>query len=152
MQLRQAVSAFVIVLSTALAVQAGGVRAVQFGSPDTPAARSHQAALTFRTVGCQRVDNIVYSASAEGFVEGKRRSVPLAVIEVGQGMYGVKREWPNEGRWVIVVNAAVGEAHWGAVVDMPNLNNAAQYTRSVTADDASARLTPALPVTAAVEH
>jgi hypothetical protein len=42
------------------------------------------------------------SGSAEGLVNGARRSVPLRFESTGKSdVYALRRQWPSEGRWVL---------------------------------------------------
>lgn len=51
------------------------------------------------------------SATAEGLVNGERRSVPLRVAETSRGgVYAVRGDVPGEGAWVLVVNMTDTEA------------------------------------------
>jgi hypothetical protein len=51
------------------------------------------------------------TGTAEGLVNGERRSVPLEFRETSRpGVYAVRRQWPTQGRWVLVATVkAVGE-------------------------------------------
>jgi hypothetical protein len=40
---------------------------------------------------------------AEGTVGGQRRSVPLAFQDRGDGAYALSQNWPEEGRWALVI-------------------------------------------------
>lgn len=131
----------------------GGTMVIEFGSPDTPAARAHHAVLTFRSVGCHDPATVDYQATAEGTVNGNRRSVPLTVTPLGEpGMFSVAREWPSEGRWVVVVNASQLGGQWSAVVDPEKRQSAVNFRRPATADDAGRLLNTAPQTAAKVEH
>ena len=147
-------SAFAIVIGLATgAALYGGQMMVQFGETNTPEARVQQAVLTFRSVGCHQPESVSYSATAEGIVNGKRSSMPLAILPLdGNGLAGVKREWPSEGKWVVLINATQGEMHWGTVVNPDDRQSAAHFLRPVTSSDAAAVLASPLPMTAGVEH
>jgi hypothetical protein len=42
------------------------------------------------------------SGSAEGLVNGARRSIPLHFDSVARpNTYGIRRQWPNEGTWLL---------------------------------------------------
>jgi hypothetical protein len=61
------------------------------------------AVLIVQPIGCHGPGASV-SARAVGVVEGKRRSIPLALVPVsGQtDTYMLKKTWPSQGPWVIV--------------------------------------------------
>ncbi len=60
------------------------------------------------------------SGSAEGIVNGARRSVPLAFAATSRaGVYTLTRQWPNEGTWTLLVSVAQGpDDKVTAVVDL----------------------------------
>lgn len=60
------------------------------------------------------------SGTAEGIVNGARRSVPLTFAGTSRaGVYTLKRQWPNEGTWTLLVAVAQGpEDKVTAVVDL----------------------------------
>ena len=46
------------------------------------------------------------AAHAEGIVGGARRSVPVTLSETGTpGVFAVKRQWPTDGSWIVVLTA-----------------------------------------------
>lgn len=60
------------------------------------------------------------SGTAEGIVNGARRSVPLTFAATTRaGVYTLGRQWPNEGTWTLLVSVAQGpEDKVTAVVDL----------------------------------
>ena len=49
------------------------------------------------------------SGTAEGIVDGARRSVPLTFAATSRaGVYTLARQWPNEGTWTLLVSVAQG--------------------------------------------
>ena len=67
-------------------------------------------------------------ATAEGVVNGARKSIPLKLLSLSAaGTFAVTREWPDEGTWVIkmvAVNPEYRDYATSAVV--PIRNNAAE--------------------------
>jgi hypothetical protein len=50
------------------------------------------------------------TGTAEGIVDGKRRSVPLTFERTSrQGAYAMKNTWGNSGRWVLVITVTQGD-------------------------------------------
>ena len=48
--------------------------------------------------------------SAEGYVGTERRTMPLRFDRTSQaGVYALKRQWPAEGRWALVVTTGNGD-------------------------------------------
>lgn len=72
---------------------------------EKPAATS-EALLVVRTFGCAHPENARVTGTAEGFVDGQRRSVPLRFERQATGVYAVERHWPAEGRWVLAITGA----------------------------------------------
>ncbi len=53
--------------------------------------------------------------SAEGIVDGKRRTVSLDFTTTSRpGVYALKRQWPENGRWMLVITVRQGESDEGA--------------------------------------
>jgi hypothetical protein len=90
----------------------------QIGSP-IAARTSHMksASFVFRTQGCADLAKSDVGATAEGLVNGERRSVRLKVAPASTpGVYAIFREWPTEGVWVIHLTGRCAESAAGALV------------------------------------
>ena len=49
--------------------------------------------------------NFPIGGTAEGIIEGKRRTVELSFTRTSrQGVYALKKQWPPEGRWVLAIS------------------------------------------------
>ncbi|MCU1275937.1 MAG: hypothetical protein JWO48_3368 [Bryobacterales bacterium] len=60
------------------------------------------AVLVVRPDGCEEPAKAQITGTAEGIVNGARRSVPLKLATLPTpGVYAVNREWPSEGVWVV---------------------------------------------------
>jgi hypothetical protein len=59
--------------------------------------------LIARTYGCHQPADAKLSASAEGLVNGGRKSLPLELRSIGSGVYAIKQQWPAEGKWVLAL-------------------------------------------------
>jgi hypothetical protein len=62
--------------------------------------------LVARTYGCHQPADAKLSATAEGLVNGARKSVALELRSIGSGVYAIKQQWPSEGTWVIALTGA----------------------------------------------
>src|SRR5437773_9742563 len=62
----------------------------------------------------------IVSGTAEGMVNGERRSLKLDFAETSrEGVYALKRTWPKEGTWTLVIRANQGPDDAAtAVVDL----------------------------------
>jgi hypothetical protein len=84
-----------------------GALALEVGNPAANAeAQSKHAAVLARTTACHSPENTEITATAEGVVNGIRRSVPLKVIRLSTpGTFVVTHEWPSEGTWAVKIVA-----------------------------------------------
>jgi len=75
------------------------------------------AAFVFRTQGCAEPAKSQIGATAEGLVNGARRSVALKVVASSKpGVYAVYQTWPAEGQWVVNLKGTCANASAGALV------------------------------------
>jgi hypothetical protein len=50
------------------------------------------------------------SGTAEGFVNGQRKSIPLSFDKTSHaGIFALKNQWGNTGRWVLVITVFQGD-------------------------------------------
>ena len=97
-----AVAALVAVAAAASLAQAGGHQVLAQLSPDGQS-------LVVRTYRCGTPSSLSLHGRAEGLVSGERRSLELAITAGTEaGVFRVARQWPGEGRWVLVLNV-IGE-------------------------------------------
>ena len=94
--------AAVVGLAGAQWVHAGGFF-LTIGNPVAAnAPEAKRAVLVVRPDGCNEPAKARITGTAEGLVNGARRSVPLKLIALPTpGVYAVNREWPAEGVWVV---------------------------------------------------
>jgi hypothetical protein len=79
--------------------------------------RTKTSAFVFRTQGCADPAKPVIEGSAEGLVNGMRRSIALKMTAVNRpGVYAVEQNWPMEGAWVVNLKGTCANANAGAVV------------------------------------
>jgi hypothetical protein len=94
-------------------------------SVETPAGSTDpqlkDAVLVARTYGCHQPSDASLSASAEGLVEGTRKSLPLELRSIGSGIYAIKQQWPSEGKWVVVLSGTYNGMTSSVLVELgPN--------------------------------
>jgi hypothetical protein len=78
---------------------------------------SKNAAFVFRTEGCVDPARAQITGTAEGLVDGARRSVVLKVTPASKpGVYAVEQNWPAAGAWVVSLRGTCGAASAGAIV------------------------------------
>jgi hypothetical protein len=79
--------------------------------------RAKAATFVFRTEGCADPAKSQISGTAEGIVNGTRRSVALKVAAMSKpGIYAVYQTWPAEGEWVVNLKGTCAAANAGAIV------------------------------------
>jgi hypothetical protein len=75
------------------------------------------AAFVFRTDRCAEPAKSQITATAEGIVQGARRSVALKVASLQRpGVYGVFQTWGDSGHWVVVLKGMCEGETAGAIV------------------------------------
>ena len=75
--------------------------------PYDPATRG--AFLVVRAFHCATPANQRVTGTAEGIVNGERRTIALELSETGrEGVYALKRTWPERGTWTLVLQAHQG--------------------------------------------
>jgi len=79
--------------------------------------RAKQSAFVFRTEGCADTTKLRVDGTAEGIVQGARRSVPLRLAPMSTpGVYAVYQTWSSEGAWVVNLHGTCAAATAGAVI------------------------------------
>lgn len=99
------------VLALTVQLQAGGFWLIS-GNPEASAdAKSKQAVVTVKAVGCHQPETATVIGTAIGVVNGQRKVLPLKLEPTSTpGMYTVTRQWPAEGKWVLSFEGRYGEA------------------------------------------
>ncbi len=81
--------------------------------------QNKDAGLTVEAQGCQDYSHARITGQAEGIVNGKRQSMSLDLTPTGKpGTYTVRKQWPAEGKWVLVFSGTSGERHTHTLVDL----------------------------------
>ena len=66
-----------------------------------------------KAFGCHEPEKARVTGTAEGIVDGKRRSIPLKLAALSEpGMFALTEQWPTGGKWVIQL---VGDNNDGAI-------------------------------------
>lgn len=78
--------------------------------------------MAVRAEGCAEPAKVQITGTAEGIVDGARRSLPLRVVAgATPGAFAVSRDWPQQGVWVVNLTGHCGSSTASAVVPMgPN--------------------------------
>jgi len=136
---------FALALGSAILAVAGGFW-VSIQNPSTVTdAVAKNAVVLVRADGCHTPAEASITATAEGRVNGVRRSIPLKLAPVAQpGTYAVMPQWPIEGAWVLRFNATYLGRDAGALVRLVpskfQKQSAELFHRRVTAEDVESAL------------
>jgi hypothetical protein len=91
-----------MIMVSATHANAGGFILVVGNPQASDEARARGAALTVKAAGCHQPERSTITAHAIGLVDGQRKTIELKVFALREyGTYGIAREWPSEGRWVL---------------------------------------------------
>ena len=103
--------------------------ALQVGPPVAGNAPfSKRALLVVRPAGCADPAKAHITATAEGIVNGARRSMPLTLSSgPSPGVHAVQPEWPSSGAWVVNLVGTCASKTAGALVAVAGPNP--QYNR-----------------------
>src|SRR5512143_2492467 len=91
-------AAILAAASTANVFAGGFQLAVE--APGASSTTMKDAVLIVRTFGCHQPENANVSITAEGVVNGQRRSVPVELKADAKGVYAIRQQWPADGKWV----------------------------------------------------
>lgn len=83
---------------------------ISIETPVNPYDASHRGAfLLVHTFHCATPVSHPVTGTAEGIVNGERRSLKLEFSETPrEGVWTLKRTWPTEGTWTLVIRASQG--------------------------------------------
>jgi hypothetical protein len=130
--------------SAILAVAGGFWVSIQNPSTVTDAAAKNAVVLV-RADGCHNPAEANITGTAEGRVDGVRRSIPLKLTPVSQpGTYAIVPQWPAEGAWVLHFNATYLGRDAGALVRLVpgkfQKQSVELFQRKITAEDVESAL------------
>ena len=90
----------------ATTVFAGGMLLEVGNVTGNPEALAKHAVMLARVSACHSPEKSTVTASAEGIVDGIRRTIPLNVMPLSTaGSFAIAREWPENGTWVVRMTA-----------------------------------------------
>lgn len=111
----------VLLLAISSSALAGGFQ-LSVETPNSSSdAQMKDAVLVARTYGCHQPADARLSATAEGLVNGARKSVALELRSIGSGVYAIKQQWASEGTWVLTLTGAYNGMTSSVLVELgPN--------------------------------
>lgn len=68
--------------------------------------RLKDVVLIARTFGCHQPADAKLSATAEGLVNGNRKTMPVELHPIASGVLAIKQQWPSEGKWVLALTGS----------------------------------------------
>ena len=119
-----------LVLSMLAAPLFAGALVLEIGNPSAnPEAVAKHAVLVARMTACKSPEKTTITASAEGIVDGMRKSIPLKIVPLSTaGTYAFTREWPAQGSWAVRMVATNPDyKDYAASVLVPMDNGALQW-------------------------
>lgn len=104
--MRTTVTSVAAIFAVGLPLIAGAL-VVEIGNPAAnPEALSKHAVLIARTTACHSPEKTSLTATAEGIIDGQRRTIPLKLIPLSKaGTFAATQEWPSNGAWVVKIVA-----------------------------------------------
>ena len=79
------------------------------------------AVLLVKTFGCFQPSDANVVGTAEGVVNGQRKTIKLDLHPTSTGVYAVKQQWPSEGKWVLLFSGNLHTFTCSVMVDLgPN--------------------------------
>jgi len=92
-----------ILLSFSASVALAGGFQLSVESPSPGDTELKDAVLVVRTFGCHVPSDANLEATAEGVVNGERRSQPVQLTPTSTGVYAIRQQWPSEGTWALAI-------------------------------------------------
>jgi hypothetical protein len=89
-------------LAGAASIFAGGFQ-LAVEAPHAGSTSVKDAALIVRTFGCGQPADANVAVTAEGIVDNRRQSMPIDLKADAKGVYSIQRQWPQEGKWMLVL-------------------------------------------------
>lgn len=108
------------VLTLAAAAPAFGPPWISIETPPNPYdAASRGAFLVVHTFHHGTLTASGVTGAAEGIVAGSRKSIPLSFDTTSRrGSYALRKQWPNDGTWMLVINTGGQAQGVTALVDI----------------------------------
>ena len=62
------------------------------------------------------------SGTAEGIVNGKRRTIALSFVPLArEGAFALRKQWPDEGRWLLALHVTQGAGEYNTATALVRL-------------------------------
>ncbi len=112
-RMKTTVVALAAITLSVMAAQAGTFFRIEVGPPVAAGLEKlkglkkyDKLVLVARPRLCDSLADAKMTGTAEGLVNGERRSVALTLVAIdpAEGVYGVLKQWKNGGHWVVQLN------------------------------------------------
>ncbi len=104
---------------SSIAVAGGGFWISTYSGRAPIAAGIPDAVVVVAAEGCGGGAGATLTGTAEGLINGKRQSVAVAVTSTSKpGVFVVRKQWPSEGVWVLLVTAHRGSISTSTLVEL----------------------------------
>ena len=126
------------VLAAAITLTAGGfyLSLEKPANADTPPTKD--AVLLVTPYGCHQPEDALISATAEGFVKGRRETIKLQLHPASKGSYAIKQQWPTEGVWLVAVRGSYLGAHRAVLLELAS-DGTVKIEKAATGNDPRVR-------------
>ena len=105
--LRLAVVPLLLVIATPAMAGPPWITIEYPGNPFDPRARD--AFLVVHAFHHNTPVGLPVSGTAEGIVNGQRRTITLSFVPLSrEGAFALRKQWPNEGRWLLALHVTQG--------------------------------------------
>ena len=74
--------------------------------------------LVVQPFGCHKPTDAEITGTAEGIINGTRKTIELKFVKNNNGESTLTKQWPDEGVWVIAINASYNDAKSSALVEV----------------------------------
>jgi hypothetical protein len=74
--------------------------------------------LIVKPFGCHKPNDANIWGTAEGIINGTRKSFELKFQKTGNGEFTIVKQWSDEGVWVLAINAAYNNSERSAIVEV----------------------------------
>jgi len=135
---------FTTLLLLCLAAALAGGFWITAHSPNSPLGKeTPDAAVLIEVGGCANPKAATLAGTAEGFVDGRRKSVPLTFVRTSKpGVFAVGKQWTGGGAWVLAITGTYVGHNTGLLIEM---GPKGEYrAKAVSAKELSARVEAAL--------
>ena len=121
-----------VLIIAAIAFAGGFQLSVESGS-------NRNEALIVKTFGCHVPSDAKLIGTAEGIVNGERKTVKLTFKHNQKGVFTIAKQWEDEGVWVIVITGNYNGMTSNAIVEIDSKSNQ-KFAKGEIADNLKVKI------------